>query len=112
MIKVRVRQALFEPEWDPYRNVHSLVPNKNGKYRFIISAMSANWHPLEDAGTQPDIDKFSETFAELPISSLIDHHSRCNQSVLHKDGQDNMAFQTTQGMYRPTRLVQRATNSV
>jgi hypothetical protein len=32
--------------------------------------------------------------------------------MLHKDSQNYMAFQTTQGLYRPTTLVQGATNSV
>jgi len=32
--------------------------------------------------------------------------------MLHEDSRDYMAFQTTQGMYRPSRLVQGATNSV
>jgi hypothetical protein len=112
MIEGRVWQGLFEPAWGPYRNTHFLVPKKNGKYRFIISAVSANRHTLEDAGIPPNVEEFSEAFAGLPISSLIDFHSGYDQKRLHEDSRDYMAFQTTQGLYRPTRLVQGATNSV
>jgi len=88
MIEERVRQGLFEPAWGPYRNAHLLVPKKNGKYRFIISAVSANRHTLEDAGIPPNIEEFSEAFAVLPISSLIDIHSGYNQKRLPKDSRD------------------------
>jgi len=112
MIEERVWQGLFEPAWGPYRNAHFLVPKKNGKYRFIISGVSANWHTLEDAGIPPNVEEFSEAFTGLPISSLIECHSGYDQKRLHEDSRDYMAFQTTQGLYRPTRLVQGATNSV
>jgi hypothetical protein len=112
MIEERVRQSLFEPAWGPYRNANFLVPKKNGKYRFIISAVSTDRHTLEDAGIPPNVKEFSEAFARLPISSLIDFHSGYDQKTLHEDCRNYMAFQTTQGMYRPTRLVQGATNSV
>src|SRR5215212_4653890 len=112
MVEERVRHGLFEPAWGPYRNAHFLVPKKNGKYRFIISAVSANRHTLKDAGIPPNIEEFSEAFAGLPVCSLVDFHSGYDQKALHEDSRDYMAFQTSQGMYRPTRLVQGATNSV
>jgi len=49
MVEEGVWQGLSEPEWSPYRNAHFLVRKKNEKYRFIISTVSVNWHPLEDA---------------------------------------------------------------
>jgi len=112
MIEERVRQGLFEPAWGRYRNAHFIVPKKNGKYRVIISVVSANPHTLEDAGIRPNGKEFPEAFAGLPISSMIDCHSGYDQTMLHEDSRDYMAIQTTQGMYRPTRLVQEATNSV
>ena len=104
-MEAKVKQGLFEPAWGPYRSAHFLVPKKDGRYRFIISAVSANKHTLEDAGVPPNVEEFSEAFAGLPICSLIDFHSGYDQKVLDKDSRDYMAFQTTQGMYRPTRLV-------
>jgi hypothetical protein len=59
-----------------------------------------------------DIEEFSEPFAKLPISSQIDFHSRYDQKMLHKESQDYIASQTTQGMYQPTIQEQGATNSV
>jgi hypothetical protein len=112
MIEERVRQGLFEPAWGPYRNAHFLVPKKNGKYRIIISAVSAIRHTLEDAGIPPNVEQFSEAFTGLPISSPIDFHSGYDQKRLHDDSRDYMDFHTTQGLYRPTRLVQGAINSV
>jgi len=112
MIEERVRQGRFEPAWGPYRNAHILVPKKNQKYRFTISAVSANRHTVEEAGTPPNIKELSEAFAGLPISSLIDFHSGSNQKMLHEDSRDYMVIQTMQGMYQPCRLVQGATYSV
>jgi len=112
MIEERVRQGLFESAWGPYRNAHFLVPKKNGKYRFIISAVSANRHTLEDAGIPPNVEEFSAAFAGLSISSMSDFHSEYDQKRKHKDSRDYMAFQTTHGLYRPTRLVQGGTNLV
>ena len=108
----RVHQGLYKTAWGPYRNAHFLVPKKNGKYCFIISLVSANRHTLEDDGIPPKVEKVSETFALLPISSLIDFHCGYDQQRLHDDSQGSIAFQTTQGIYRPTRLVQGATNAV
>ena len=72
--------------------------------------MSANRHTLEDAKIPPNSKVFSEPFAGLHIFSLIEFHSGYNQKMLHEDSRDYMAFQTMQGMYWPTRLVQGATN--
>jgi len=112
MVEVTVWQGLSEPAWGPYRNAHFLVPKKDGKYRFIISAVSANRHTLEDTEIPPNIEQFSEAFARLLISSLTDFHSGYDQKMLHEDSRDYMTFQTAPGMYRPSRLVQGATNLV
>ena len=107
-----VWQGLFQPAWGPYRNDNFLVPNKNGKYRFIISDMSANRHTLQDTGMLRRVEKFVKAFTGLPISSLIDFHSRYHHKMLHQDSWDYMAFLTKQGMCRPNRHVKGATNLV
>jgi len=112
MIEERVRQGLFEPAWGPYKNAHFLVPKNNGKYHFIISAVSADRHTLKDSRIPPNVEQFSEAFAWLPISPLIDIHSGYDQKMLHEECRDYMAFETTQCMYRPTRRVPGATNWV
>jgi hypothetical protein len=96
----------------PYRDGHFLVPKKNGKYCFIISAVSAKQHTLEDAALPPNVEEFSESFAGLPIVSPIDIHSAYDQKWLHEDGRNYMAFHSTDRLYQRTRLVQRATNPV
>jgi hypothetical protein len=108
----QVRQRLFEPAWGPYSNAHFLVPKKDGKYQYIILAVSANRHTLEDIGIPPNVKKFSEAFAGLPICTVINFHCSYNLKVLHEESHDYMAFQSIQWMYRPTMLVQGATNSV
>jgi len=105
MIEEKVRHGLFEPPWGPYRNAHFSVPKKNGKFCFIISAVSTNRHTLEDCGTPPNFEGFSEAFAGQPIFSLNEYHSWYDKKMLHEDSRDYMAFQTSDGMYRPTRLV-------
>jgi len=112
MIEERVRQGLFEPAWGPCRNANCLVPKSNGKYRLIISAVTANQRTLEDARILPEVEEYSGAIAGLPISSLIDIHSGYNQKMMHKESWDYMAFQTAQGMQRPTRFIQVAINSV
>jgi len=102
MIEERVRQGLFEPAWGPYRNAHFLVPKKNAKYRFLISAVSANRYTLENTGIPPNIEECSAAFTGLPISSLIDFHYGYDQKMLHEDSRDHLAFQTKQAMCRPT----------
>jgi len=79
VIEERVRPGLFEPTRGPYRNAHFLVPKKNGKYRFIISAVNGNRHTLEDHGIPPNVEEFSDAFARPRISSLIDFHSGYDQ---------------------------------
>ena len=111
-IEERVWQCLFEPTWGPCRNAHFLVPKKNGKYHFIISAVSMNRHTPQDFGIPPKVEEVSEVFAGLLTSYLIDFPSGYNQKMLHEDCRDYMVFLTMQCMYGPTRLVQGATNSV
>jgi len=112
MKEERVRQGLFEPAWGPYRNVHFLVPKKNGMHCFIISTMTTNRHTLEDTRILANVEEFSEVFTGLPIPSLTDFLSGYDQNLLHKESQEYMAFQTTLGIDRPTKLLQEATNSV
>jgi len=111
MIAQRVLRGEFEPPRGPYRDTHFLIPKKNGKYHFLISAMIGNRHTLEDARILPYVEEYPEAFAGLPISSLNDFDYGYNQQTLYEDCQDYRAFQTTQGIYRPTRLVQGAANS-
>ena len=47
-----------------------------------------------------------------PNSSLIDFQSGYDQKMLQEDRQDYMASKTTEGMYRVTKVVLGATNSV
>ena len=112
IIKDILQQRLFAPAWGPYTNAPCLVPKTNGKYHFIISAVSANQHTLEDAAKPPNVKEFSEAFARPPMSSQIHFHCGFDQKMLHEDSRDYMAFQTTHSMYLQTRTVQGATNSV
>jgi len=75
MIDKRVWQGLFKPAWGPYRNAHFLVPQRNGKYRFLISGVSAKRDAVEASGIPPNLEEFSKAFARLLISSPVDLHS-------------------------------------
>lgn len=70
IIEERVLHGLIEPAWGSYRYPHFLVPKKHGKYTFIISAVSANWHTQEDTGIPLKVEECSEVLAELPMTSL------------------------------------------
>jgi len=50
---------------------------------------------LEGAGITPNIERFSETFSGLPISSLIEFDTKYDEKMLHEDCRDYQVFQTT-----------------
>jgi hypothetical protein len=102
---------LIERSWGPYRNSSFFIPKKNGKYRFIISCTSSNKITLENAGLPPNVE-FAESFASFPITTLIDFYSGYEQVTLDGQPRGLLAFQTSRGLYRPTTMVQGATNSV
>jgi len=67
---------------------------------------------VEDAGILPNIEEYCEAIARPPISSVIDLNSTYDHIALHEDSLDDIAFQTTQDIYWPIGLVQRATDLV
>jgi len=105
IIQVRVWPGLFQPAWGLYWNTVFSVSKNNTMYLFIISAVSANQHALEDTKILPNVKESSETFARMPISSLIGFHLEYDQEMLHEERRHYMAFQTTQGIHRLTKLV-------
>jgi hypothetical protein len=105
MIQENVPQGLFEPTWGPDRIATFSVQKKHRKYRLIIAAVSANRHTLEDTGIPANIELFSEAFPRLHNLSMVDYYSGYVQRTLHMYSQEYVAFQATQAMYRPSRVV-------
>ena len=74
--------------------------------------MNINKVTIRDANLRPYPDDFSEEFAGMPMTSLIDCFSGYNQVLLHEESRDMTAFMTPEGLIRQTRLPMGATNSV
>ena len=72
-------------------------------YHFILSAVSGNQDTLEDTGILPIVEMVSKAFTRLPIPPLINFHCGYDQTMLHKNSWDYIAFQTPHGMHPPTR---------
>lgn len=112
MLKERLAAGLLEPCDGAYRNPWFLVKKKSGLYRLVDAAMHINKVTIKDANLPPDVDEFSEDFADMHISSLIDYYSGYDQITLDRMCRDLTAIMTPLGLYRHTTLVQGATNSV
>jgi hypothetical protein len=48
------------------------VKKKSGKYRMVDAAMKINKVTVRNANLPPSLDKFSEEFARMHMTSLID----------------------------------------
>jgi len=105
MIEERVQQGVFKPAWGPCRNAHYIISKNNGNYCILTSGVSTTWHIVQDTKVLRNIEDLPEAFSRLPRSLLVDWHYGYDHMVLHKDSLDYMAFQTTDGMYQPTRQV-------
>ena len=112
MLKERLANGLLEPCHGPYRNPWFLVKKKSGKYRMVNAAMNINMVTIRDANLPPSVDEFSEKFAGMQMTSLIDFFSRYDQIELDSRSRDLTAFMTPLGLLRQTTLPQCATNSV
>jgi hypothetical protein len=67
---------------------------------------------IRDANFPPAVDEFSEEFAGLQMTSLIDLFSKYNQIELDSGCRDFTAFMTPLGLLRQSTLPQSATNCV
>jgi hypothetical protein len=112
MLKDRISSGLLEPCYGPYRNPWFLVKKKSGKYRMVNAAMNINKVTVRDANLPPSVDEFSEEFAGMQMTSLINFFSGYDQIELDSRCRDLTAFMTPLGLLRQTTLPQGATNSV
>ena len=112
MVRQRLERGTLEHCQGPYRNPWFLVKKKNGDYRMINAAMEINRVTIRDANLPPTVDAFSEEFAGMHVTSLIDFFSGYDQVGLDKASRDITAFMSPLGLVRQTTLPQGATNSV
>lgn len=112
MLKERLAAGLLEHCDGAYRNPWFLVKKKSGTYRLVDAAMHINRVTIKDSNLPPDVDEFSEDFAGMYVSSLIDFLSGYDQVTLPRQCRDLTAIMTPLGLLRHTTLLQGATNSV
>ena len=60
--------------------------------------MEYNKVTIRNANMLPVVDEFSESFAGLPMSSLLNFYSGYNQVLLAKKSRDLTAIQTPHGL--------------
>ena len=88
-----------------YRNPWFLIKKKNGKHRFINSAIHMNRVTIRDAMTPPNIDEFLEDVAARLLVSLVDVFSGFDNITLHGESRDMTAVMTPLRLYRQTTLL-------
>jgi hypothetical protein len=111
MLQERIDAGILEPCYGPYRNPWFLVKEKNGKRRFINSAVHMNRVTIRDALIPSHVDEFAEDVAGRPLVSLVDIFSGYDNITLHEECRDMTAARTPLGLLRQTTLLQGATNS-
>ena len=113
MLHEQKRFGLLEDCDGPYRNSWFLVKKKTaGDYRKVDAATELNKVTKRDANLPPSVDAFSEEFAEMHCTSLVDMFSEYNQIPLDPCSHDLTAIQTPIGLLRRTQLPQGVINSV
>jgi hypothetical protein len=113
LVRERLDAGVFERCHGAYRNAFFLVGKKAvASYRMVLNALRANKVTIRDANLPPSADEFSEHFAGCVIASLVDLFSGYDQFPLAIKSRDMVAFMTSMGLIRPTRLLQGGTNSV
>ncbi|CAL3971038.1 unnamed protein product [Diplocarpon coronariae] len=89
MLKDRLKQGVLKFYNSPYRNKWFLVAKKEkGTYRLIIAVVEINQVTIRDANVPLNIDKFSNEFAGLTCSSLIDFFFKYDQFILNIKSRD------------------------
>ena len=78
----------------------------------VHAAMNVNKVTVRDANLPPSVDEFSEEFAEMQMTTLIDYFSEYDHIKLDSRCCDLTAFMTPLGLLRQTTLPQGASNSV
>ena len=76
ILKERIRLGLLEDYNRAYRNPWFLVKKKLNAYRIVDTIIYRNKVIIKDTNLSPNIDKFSEDFARIYISLLINYNSR------------------------------------
>ena len=112
MLQERIDAGILEQCHGPYRNPWFLVKKKNGKHRFINSAIYVNAVTIRDALIPPNVDEFAEDVAGRSLVSLVDFFSGYDNITLHEGSRDLTAVMTPLGLFRQTTLLQGATNSI
>jgi hypothetical protein len=112
ILKARIDSGTLERCRGPYRNPWFLVKKKQGGHRLVASVRKVNSFKVLDAALLPQVNEFSEEFAGMAISSIIDLFSGYDQVNLAEERRDMTAIQTPLGLLRCTRMVQGGTNSV
>ena len=70
--------GLLEPCYRLYRNPWFLVKKKSGKYRIVNTAININKVTIRDTNLPLLVNKFSEEFTRIYITSLVDFFSGYN----------------------------------
>jgi len=66
--------------------------------------MSINAVTIRDANLPPSVDEFSEQFAGMKVTSLVDFFSGYDQILLDERDRDLTSFITPLGLFRQTTL--------
>jgi len=74
--------------------------------------MNMNKVIIRDANLLLNCEDFTEDFADMTVSSLLDFYADYDQMKLNKESRNMTAFQTFLELLRMTTIFMRVTNSV
>ena len=113
MLQKRISVEFLKSCFESYRNSWFLIDKKiKNKYRMINVAMNMNEVIIRDVNLSFNVEEFSKEFARMCVAFLIDFFFEYDQMILIEKSQDLTAFMTFLNLFRMTRLLQSAINSI
>ena len=74
--------------------------------------MNMNKIIIRDVNLLLNCEDFTENFADMTVSSLLDFYADYDQMKLNEESRDMTAFQTSLELLRMTTILMKVTNSV
>lgn len=111
-IQKEIEAGDLEPSFSPYVTRWFMVQKPNGGLRKVVDASSMNRVTIRDSGVPPNVQDFIQEFIGHATYALADLFSGYDQRALSVRSRDMTTIQTPLGLFRHTKLLQGATNSV
>ena len=113
MSQKRISAEFLKSCFESYRNSWFLIDKKiKNKYRIINAAMNMNEIIIRDVNLSFNVEEFSKKFTKMYVAFLIDFFFKYDQVILTEKSRDLTMFMIFLNLFRMTRLLQNAINSM